>query len=49
MARYILLSSLTTQGRETMHKNPDRLTAVNKEVEGFRLQDYRSVRRPGRL
>ncbi len=35
MARYILLSTLTPEGRETMHKNPDRLTEVNKEVEDF--------------
>lgn len=35
MPRYILLSSLTPEGRQTMHKNPDRLEEVNKEVDEF--------------
>jgi uncharacterized protein with GYD domain len=35
MAIYILLSTLTPEGRRTMHKNPDRLIEVNKEVEQF--------------
>ena len=35
MPRYILLSSLTPEGRQTMHKNPDRLEAVNKEMADF--------------
>jgi GYD domain len=35
MPRYILLSTLTPEGRQTMHKNPDRLEEVNKEVAAF--------------
>jgi len=35
MPRYILLSTLTPEGRQTMHKNPDRLEEVNKEVAEF--------------
>ena len=35
MPRYILLSTLTPEGRQTMHKNPDRLEEVNKEVDAF--------------
>ena len=35
MAIYILLSTLTPEGRQTMHKNPDRLLEVNKEIENF--------------
>ncbi len=33
MATYILLSTLTPEGRRTMHNHPDRLLEVNKEVE----------------
>ena len=32
MPVYILLSTLTTQGRQTLHKSPDRLEAVNLEI-----------------
>ena len=35
MATYILLSSLTPEGRRTLHSNPDRLEEVNKEIEVF--------------
>ncbi len=35
MPRYILLSTLTQEGRQTMHKNPDRLAEVNKEMAEF--------------
>ena len=35
MPTYILLSTLTPEGRRTMHNNPDRLAEVNKEIEGF--------------
>ena len=35
MPRYILLSTLTPEGRQTMHKNPDRLEEVNNEVAAF--------------
>ncbi len=33
MALYVLMSTLTSAGRETIHKNPERLTTVNKEIE----------------
>jgi uncharacterized protein with GYD domain len=35
MSTYILLSTLTPEGRMTMHKNPDRLEQVNKEIEAL--------------
>jgi uncharacterized protein with GYD domain len=35
MATYILLSTLTPEGRRTMHNNPDRLIEVDKEIEQF--------------
>ena len=35
MPTYVLLSTLTPEGRQTLHKNPDRLEAVNKEIEDF--------------
>ena len=33
MATYILLSSLTPQGVQTLKSNPDRLREVNRDVE----------------
>ena len=33
MAIYILLSSLSTQGVQTLKSNPDRLREVNRDVE----------------
>jgi uncharacterized protein with GYD domain len=33
MAIYILLSSLSTQGVQTLKANPDRLREVNRDVE----------------
>jgi uncharacterized protein with GYD domain len=35
MATYVLLSTLTPHGRETLHANPDRVLGVNDEVERF--------------
>src|SRR5438105_8414411 len=35
MPTYILLSTLTPEGRQTLHTNPDRLEPVNKEIEDF--------------
>jgi uncharacterized protein with GYD domain len=32
---YILFSTLTPEGRQTLHANPDRVLGVNKEVEDF--------------
>lgn len=33
MLTYIMLSTLTAQGRQTLIANPERLRAVNKDVE----------------
>ena len=33
MGTYVLLSSLTPEGRESLHKSPERLGAVNEEIE----------------
>ncbi len=33
MATYIMLSTLTDEGRKTLKARPDRLNSVNKEVE----------------
>jgi uncharacterized protein with GYD domain len=35
MPTYILMSTLTPDGRQTLHKDPDRLEQVNKEIEDF--------------
>ncbi len=35
MATYVLLSTLTPEGRRTLHGNPDRMEEVNKEIEAF--------------
>jgi len=35
MPTYILLSTLTPEGRQTLHRNPDRLEEVNKEIADF--------------
>ena len=35
MPSYILLSTLTPEGRQTLHSNPDRLEQVNREIEDF--------------
>ncbi len=35
MATYIMLSTLTDEGRKTLKERPDRLSAVNKEVEAM--------------
>ena len=33
MARYILLSTLTVEGRQSLHSRPERLLEVDKEIE----------------
>ena len=33
MASYIMLSTLTDEGRKTLKERPERLNAVNKEIE----------------
>lgn len=35
MPTYLLLSTLTPEGCATLHAEPDRFQAVNKEIEGF--------------
>lgn len=35
MARYILLSTLTEDGRKTIKERPERIKEVNKEIEAF--------------
>ena len=35
MPTYILLSTLTPEGRQTLHSNPDRLEEVNGEIADF--------------
>lgn len=35
MATFILLSKLTPEGRKTIKEKPNRISEVNKEVEGF--------------
>ena len=35
MATYIMLSTLTDEGRKTMKERPERLQEVNKEVEAM--------------
>jgi uncharacterized protein with GYD domain len=38
MGVYLLLSTLTPHGRATLHANPERIDAVNLEVERFGCQ-----------
>ena len=35
MAKYILLSKLTEDGRKTLKKKPERIMEVNEELEAF--------------
>ena len=35
MGIYILMSSLTAEGGQTLHANPDRINAVNEEIGEF--------------
>jgi uncharacterized protein with GYD domain len=35
MPTYILLSTLTPEGRHTLHKHPERMDSVNQEIENF--------------
>jgi len=38
MAKYILLSTLTERGRETLKKNPERIKEVNEELKEFGVE-----------
>ncbi len=43
MPIYVLLSSLTSEGRKTIKERPERIKEVNKEIEAFGakvLQQY---------
>ena len=35
MPRYILLSTLTAEGRKTIKEKPERIREVNREIEAF--------------
>ena len=35
MAIYVMLTTLTDEGRKTIKQNPERIKEVNKEVEGM--------------
>jgi uncharacterized protein with GYD domain len=35
LARYILLSTLTEDGRKTIKERPERIKEVNKEIEAY--------------
>jgi uncharacterized protein with GYD domain len=35
MAKYVLLSKLTGEGRKTLKSRPERIMEVNKELEAF--------------
>ena len=35
MATYVLLSTLTPDGGQTLHSHPERMLEVNKEIDGF--------------
>ncbi len=35
MPNYVLLSTLTPEGSKTLHKRPERLEEVNREIEEF--------------
>ncbi|MGD2200935.1 MAG: GYD domain-containing protein [Candidatus Bathyarchaeota archaeon] len=38
MGKYILLSKLTDQGRETLKKKPERIKEVNEELKAFDVE-----------
>ena len=48
MATYVMLSTLTDEGAETIKKNPARIRDVNKEVEklGVRVTDQYALLGP---
>ena len=35
MPRYVLLSTLTPEGRKTLHQHPERIQAVDEEIQTF--------------
>ena len=43
MPTYILLSTLTPEGRQTLHRNPERLEEVNREITEFGARSSHSM------
>lgn len=45
MAYYVVLSTLTNEGRKTIKENPQRIIEVNKELEkmGIKVKDQYAV------
>lgn len=48
MATYVILSTLTDEGRKTIKQNPDRILQVNKELEnmGVKVREQFAVLGP---
>lgn len=48
MPTYVMLTTLTDEGRKTIKKNPERIKEVNKEVEamGVKILDQYAVLGP---
>ncbi|MGE5892709.1 MAG: GYD domain-containing protein [bacterium] len=48
MAHYVILSTLTDEGRKTIKQNPGRISEVNKELEsmGVKVKDQFAVLGP---
>jgi uncharacterized protein with GYD domain len=48
MATYVILSTLTDEGRKTIKENPKRIIEVNKELEkmGIKVKDQYAVLGP---
>ena len=49
MGLYVMLSTLTQDGSETLHKNPDRLKAVDEGDRSARLQGGVAIRAARRM
>ncbi|MEW6001216.1 MAG: GYD domain-containing protein [Nitrospirota bacterium] len=48
MAHYVILSTLTDEGRKTIKENPERILEVNREVEkmGVKVKEQYAVLGP---
>ena len=49
MATYVLLSTLTPEGRQTLHAHPERVAEVNKEIAEFGCRGAPAVRAVGHV
>ena len=49
MPTYILCSSLTAEGGQTLHTNPDRMMEVNREIAEFGCKLVGQLRHPRHL